>query len=65
MEHSIRIARASVEWNQGGYTSEVVTFVRWMSKQVAAAVVAAEERQHGNLEWLLLAHLGMKGVTGQ
>jgi hypothetical protein len=46
----IRIARAAVEWNHGGYTSEVVTLVGWMSEQRAAAVVAAEERPHGNLE---------------
>jgi len=44
------IARAAVEWNQGGYTSEVVTLVGWMSEQRAAAVVAAEEHPPGNLE---------------
>jgi len=34
----------------------------WTGKQGAAAVVAAEERQHGNLEWLLPARQDMKGV---
>ena len=29
----IRIARAAVEWNHGGYTSEVVTLVGWMNEQ--------------------------------
>jgi len=59
----IRIARAAVEWNHRGYTSDVVTIVGWMSEQRAAAVVAVEERPHGILEWLLLARRGTKGVT--
>jgi len=46
----IRIASAAVERNHGGYTSEVVTLDGWISEQRAAAVVAAEERPHGNLE---------------
>jgi len=50
VELAIRIARAAVEWNQRGYTSEVATLAGWMSEQGAAAVVAAEERPHGNLE---------------
>jgi len=50
VELAIKIARAAVEWNQAGYTSKVVTLVGWMSEQGAAAVVAAEERPHGNLE---------------
>jgi len=50
VELAIRIARAAVEWNHGGYTSEVVTLVGWMSEQGAAAVVAAEERPHGVYE---------------
>jgi len=46
----ITIARAAVEWNHRGYTSEVVTLVGWMSEHGAAAVVAAEERPDGYLE---------------
>jgi len=50
VELAIRSDRAAVEWNHGGYTSEVVTLVGWVSKQRAAAVVAAEEHPHENLE---------------
>jgi len=64
VELAIRIARAVVQWNQGGYTSEVVTLVGWMSEQGAAAVVAAHQRPHGDLKRLLLPRRGTKGVTG-
>jgi hypothetical protein len=50
VELVIRIARAAVEWNEGGYTSEVVTLVGWMSQQGAATVVAASEHPHAKLE---------------
>jgi len=50
VELAIRSARAAVEWNHRGCTSEVVTLVGWMSEKGAAAVVAAEERLDGNLE---------------
>jgi len=50
VELAISIAGAAVQWNQGGYTSQVVTLVGRMSEQGAAAVVAAEERPQGNIE---------------
>jgi len=51
-------------WMRHREPAEVITLACWLSKQGAAAVVAAEGGPHGNPEWLLPARRDMKRVTG-